>query len=366
MHRTTGDSFGTDPIGGQNIFRAEDPGAAFDATQADFSWANALQEEIANIILGFGGSLNASSETVQQMNQAYTKIAAAINAETFTRNANDRITSGVLVRDEMNAVNLNFGQTTVLASLLKMGRGYIDGFKLTKSATTDIDIDPGSCEALGYDAFMVLAAAMTKDLSAVWAAGTGNGGRATSVALTDPTWWHVFVIKHTDGTVDAGFDVALDGSNLLTGSGYTYARRVGSIYYVSAAIQAFTHIIESDMVLWDDPVVTATPVIVPSPTVTTFQMAGTVPPGMELEGKFFMVGTNAASFDLRIWDGPLGATFPGTGCTGFVGGAAAQIRHNVDIIPDNLGRIYGQEIVSASDSTLAVGCRGYRDKRILA
>ena len=80
MHRTEGDGFKVDPIGGQNVFADEDLPTR-DATQLRYQEANTYQEEIANVILQAGMSLNASSETVQQMIQLRDAIDILIGVQ---------------------------------------------------------------------------------------------------------------------------------------------------------------------------------------------------------------------------------------------------------------------------------------------
>jgi len=76
---------------------------------------------------------------------------------------------------------------------------------------------------------IVLSANMVKQLDSVWVAGTGNGGRASGVALSADTTYHMFVISKPDGTTDCGFDTAVNATNLLAdATGYTKYRRVGS------------------------------------------------------------------------------------------------------------------------------------------
>jgi len=96
--------------------------------------------------------------------------------------------------------------------------------------TTDIDIARGSFkDTLTFSAF-TLTSGLTKELDNVWAEGTGAGGRPSTVALFIDTWYHVFVIAKSDGTVDAGFDTSLTATNLLAdATGYTFFRRIGSI-----------------------------------------------------------------------------------------------------------------------------------------
>jgi len=80
MHRTEGDGFKVDPIGGQNVFADEDPPIR-DATQLRYQEANTYQEEIANVILHAGMSLNTAAETIQQMVQLRDAINSLIAAQ---------------------------------------------------------------------------------------------------------------------------------------------------------------------------------------------------------------------------------------------------------------------------------------------
>jgi hypothetical protein len=74
------------------------------------------------------------------------------------------------------------------------------------------------------------ASTLTKRLDAVWAEGSGNGGRASGVTLSPSTWYHCFMLGKSDGTVDAGFDTDINCSNLLaTATGYTSYKRNASI-----------------------------------------------------------------------------------------------------------------------------------------
>ena len=83
---------------------------------------------------------------------------------------------------------------------------------------------------------------ITKRIDAVWAVGTGNGGRASAVSLSANTTYHFFLITKADGTADAGWDTSLTATNLLAdATGYIYYRRVMSIKTdASANIPQFT------------------------------------------------------------------------------------------------------------------------------
>jgi hypothetical protein len=94
----------------------------------------------------------------------------------------------------------------------------------------DIKFKAGKARDIADTFDINLQADMIKQLDAVWVAGTGNGGRASGVALSANTTYHFFVIAKPDGTADAGFDTALNATNLLAdATGYTKYRRVGSM-----------------------------------------------------------------------------------------------------------------------------------------
>ena len=68
MHYTEGDGYYADPIAGHNVYADEDPPTR-DATQLRYQEMNAVTEEICNVILASGASLNAGAETIAQMVQ---------------------------------------------------------------------------------------------------------------------------------------------------------------------------------------------------------------------------------------------------------------------------------------------------------
>lgn len=75
--------------------------------------------------------------------------------------------------------------------------------------------------------------AWTKNISSNWVSGTGNGGKPSSVTITNGTWYHKFAIMKTDGTIDFGIDTSLTAANLLADATlFTYYRLVDSLYFV--------------------------------------------------------------------------------------------------------------------------------------
>ncbi|HUU43914.1 MAG TPA: hypothetical protein VMX57_09040, partial [Planctomycetota bacterium] len=111
-------------------------------------------------------------------------------------------------------------------------RGHIDGFILSNGtdATNDIDISAGWCVDSSRTVSIESTATIVKRADATWAVGTGNGGLASGAgAFADGTTHHIYVIKHANGTVDAGFDDSTTAANLISDSGYSWYRRVGSV-----------------------------------------------------------------------------------------------------------------------------------------
>jgi len=110
MHRTQGDGYILDPIGGFPIYADEDPPTR-DATQMRHEEANALQEEIVNVILSTGASLNASTESIQEMTQLNTaieyKIDEAVASEAVLRQLADLALSNDIEDVDDRIDNLN-------------------------------------------------------------------------------------------------------------------------------------------------------------------------------------------------------------------------------------------------------------------
>jgi hypothetical protein len=110
---------------------------------------------------------------------------------------------------------------------------YLGGLTLSNNSTDsahDIDIAAGAARDNANGTDLTLSSAMTKQIDATWASGDGNGGMADGVSLSTNTWYHVFVVATDAGGVDAGFDTAVNASNLVGTSGVASAfRRIGSV-----------------------------------------------------------------------------------------------------------------------------------------
>lgn len=130
-----------------------------------------------------------------------------------------------------------------------LGRGYIDGCTLSNAAgdtTNDIAIAAGVCRDSTNTVDIAVAAMATgKRLDANWAAGDTNGMRNSAAAITNTTY-HIYAVAKADGTQDIYAHTSTTVATVITalqaesgGASYLYARRLGSITRVSAAITLF-------------------------------------------------------------------------------------------------------------------------------
>lgn len=197
-------------------------------------------------------------------------------------------------------------------------RSYLAGLQLsnTVSATpTQVSVAAGIAQDAGQAGAMSIAATLSKDLSATWAVGSGNGGLCGSCSYSASTWYHVFVIKRTDtAVVDAYFDTSISAANIP--APYTLFRRIGSVKTdASKNILQFTQ--DGDYVRWKASVLDFN-VTNPGTAATTASLPS-VPPGVNVQAIVtanVTLGAAALSFlisDLSANDEapvPVGTTTP--------------------------------------------------------
>ncbi|KKM27553.1 hypothetical protein LCGC14_1573570 [marine sediment metagenome] len=156
------------------------------------------------------------------------------------------INENYLLRRLANAFTRHVG-TMVIPDMM---RGHIGGLGLSNGTDSehDIDIAVGTAVDTTAKTVLILPAAMTKRIDAVWAAGTGNGG-LFSGSVANNTWYHVHLIeKASGGSIDAGFDTSVTAANIPTG--YSKYRRLGSVQTDgSANINGFSQM--GDEFLWN-------------------------------------------------------------------------------------------------------------------
>lgn len=133
--------------------------------------------------------------------------------------------------------------------------GFIAGLVFTPPSsdpTHDLTFAAGQCRDATNGGNLVLAAALTKRFDgASIALGTGQTGFPTaSLARSASTWYRVFIVGHTDGRVDFGFDTSATATNLrndLVGidvAGWNYYRQLGWIRTQSGDANAFVPFVQ--------------------------------------------------------------------------------------------------------------------------
>ncbi|MFQ3628658.1 MAG: hypothetical protein SNJ81_13910, partial [Cyanobacteriota bacterium] len=107
--------------------------------------------------------------------------------------------------------------------------GVPEGLTLSRSAAQQITIAPGRAvvaRSSGIRQIATRTTTLAKNLNATWAQGNNQGGRASTVALTASTVYHVYLLMDSGGNVDAYFDTSATAANRPAGWD---ARMVGSI-----------------------------------------------------------------------------------------------------------------------------------------
>ena len=108
---------------------------------------------------------------------------------------------------------------------------YISWLTLSNDSwdlNNDIQIETWIATSSDSNQYIDLTSVMTKRLDAGWSAWDNAGWLATGSKASN-TWYHVFVIRRNDWSVDAWFDTSVTATNLLSTSGYNKYRRIGSI-----------------------------------------------------------------------------------------------------------------------------------------
>jgi hypothetical protein len=98
----------------------------------------------------------------------------------------------------------------------------------------DIKFNKGAARSEDNTSNLTLISPLVKRTDASWQQGTNNGGFPNTISIALETFYHCFLIGKPDGTTDAGFDSAVDASNLLAdtnviAAGFTKYKRVGAI-----------------------------------------------------------------------------------------------------------------------------------------
>lgn len=246
-------------------------------------------------------------------------------------------------------------------------RGYIDGLQMSRSTGVNykVLIANGACrDSSNTTNILVVPPSLGKTLEIPWESGNDKAGIPSATGLAASTWYHYFVIKHTNGTVDAGYDTSLTAANLLAASGYTYYRRIGSVYCESVSaspdygtVTDFEQI--GDTIIWKEPILISGGALPPLVGVPTAQKISQAPLGINstLIMSSDIAGTSGSMF---IWDGIIGVISDTTAAKKLTLGET--VTSNYEVITDTHSQIYLQK--SSNNVTgFTLNMQGYKDIR---
>lgn len=233
-------------------------------------------------------------------------------------------------------------------------RGYKYGGVLSNSSgdsNHDIDVTAGAFRDAA-DAADISLSAITKRIDATWSAGTGNGGRASSVSLSSNTWYHVFAII-VGGNADVGFDTSITASNLVTDHSATAYRYLGSVRTNgSSNITAFNQY--GNRFDWVDPPLSYSG----SQNTTAGTRTMTVPTGLSVKALLTVAGTDGHSIYVSSLnqsnEAPNTTAAP---LTTYDDNVANRGANPIDVMTNTSGQVRTRS--TGSTSTLRIVTRGW-------
>jgi hypothetical protein len=283
--------------------------------------------------------------------------------------------TGTDMLDDGSVANFEAGFTSMLNLLGGLGSGGIFGLTMSNTPanpTTQVTIQAGQCRDSINSANIILAAPFIKDLTAVWAAGSGNGGRDLATALAAGQTWHLFLIfKPTTNTVDALFSQSPTAPTLP--ALYTKFRRIGSIMLDPAATTIRQFLQTGDYFMWK--VRSADFAAQANGGGVSYLRVITVPNGIKVEAIMYFQSTGTANTTAYL----SGIFDPDFGVPAAFGGPNqwAQVRRGSFLDSTSTALSYGtviarqftdtsQHVYTFSSDNLdviALGVVGYRDER---
>jgi hypothetical protein len=173
-----------------------------------------------------------ASSTLYNANETYDTNDACIGSD---GNSYLSLGNGNIGNDPTtnNGVNWTVGVSGVITALGNLAKASDKAFwptvnNNTVDADNDIDFNAGSIVDSGGDTVITLPSTLVKQITAAWAAGDAAGGLFSGSVTSNKTYHLFLIVKDSDGSVDAGFDITVNAANIPTG--YTAYRRIGSIY----------------------------------------------------------------------------------------------------------------------------------------
>jgi hypothetical protein len=248
-------------------------------------------------------------------------------------------------------------------------RGYLAGLALANNAgdaTNDIDFAVGAARNSTNVANLVAETAMTKRLDAAWAAGTAQGGRMSAAAIADTTYHCYAILKDSDGTVDFGFDTSATAPTMP--SGYTFFRRIGSIFRTIGAIRPFIQ--DGDKFVLKTAPLLELNASNPGTAAVTLTMAN-APTGIRVEAILSAMvstadATGAAAFrvsDLSVDD--VAASLTTAQVIGVFSGSGSTVLATVEtrVFTNTSAQVRYRAGLSSANTTYLIAIAGWVDRR---
>jgi hypothetical protein len=260
--------------------------------------------------------------------------------------------------------------------------GYLFGLTLSNNAsdaTNDIDIAAGRCRDSTNAVDIIFSSAVGKRLDANWATGgtpgSTVGGRNSGAAITNGTY-HVYAVAKAAGAdpeiyIHASATIATVITALQAetgGASYLYARRIGSIVRVSAAIKAFKQCGD----VFDFDVQTAVLALTGSlGTSAVTRTATDVPTGIQVHARLNVAlrnaGVNLTSYvlvtSLDQTDTAASASAFTQAATAPGGSVQGMASTEVLIFTDTSGQFRTRNSDNSASIQMLITCRGWTDRR---
>ena len=244
-----------------------------------------------------------------------------------------------------------------------MPQNGITGLTLSNNvsdANNDVDIAVGRVGADTGDYNLILTAARTKQLDAVWAVGTNQGGLDTG-AKAISTWYHVWLIARVDThVVDMLYSTSATAPTMP--ASYTKKRRIGAVK-TDASGNLLPFLQYDDNFLWKSPPALDVDTAVLSTTRLDYALVS-VPAGVVLQALVNITVTGAATRTVYISNPNLTDLAPSSAATPLstnTSVVAAPIFDKISLYTDINAKISARSNNSAT--TFKVAVLGWTDPR---
>lgn len=248
--------------------------------------------------------------------------------------------------------------------------GHLWGLGLSNNAsdaTNDIDVAAGQCASLDTvdaDRVLLKLSAITKRLDATWAAGTNQGGRSSSLTLTNGTYY-VLAIR-VNGVDDIGFDTSQNGTNLIADHGATHVRRIGSVLRESGSLIGFIQ--DGDRVIIVTPTLS---IDVTNPGTSAVSRTLRVPTGLNVIAEFQYAAydpSNANSIAAHFSDLAVPDQAPSTTAAPLASSKAVATStiagfNRISVRVNTSGQVRSRMDNSSATSVLKIAVLGWIDTR---